>query len=60
VPRRADAVSDNGFAIYAYFLGEQPLPPEVQAARSWRFLIDHPKEYFDTAGLFQPHRVHQQ
>jgi multiple sugar transport system substrate-binding protein len=57
VPRWADAASDNGFAIYAYFLQVNSYsPPEVQAA-AWklaRFLTDHPKDYFDIAGLFQP------
>ncbi|MBZ0286593.1 MAG: extracellular solute-binding protein, partial [Anaerolineae bacterium] len=57
VPRWADATSDNGFAIYAYFLMVNSYSaPEVQSA-AWklaRFLTDHPKEYFDVAGLLQP------
>jgi multiple sugar transport system substrate-binding protein len=57
VPRFADATSNNGFAIYAYFFQvNQYAEPEVQAA-AWklaRFMTDHPAEYFETAGLFQP------
>lgn len=57
VPRWADAVSDNGFAVYAYFLQVNSYSdPAVQAA-AWkfaRFMTDHPKEYFERAGLFQP------
>ena len=57
VPRWEDATSNNGFAIYAYFFQvNQYAEPDVQAA-AWklaRFMTDHPSEYFDRAGLFQP------
>lgn len=57
VPRWEDAENDNGFAIYAYYLQVVDYAePEVQEA-AWklaRFLTDHPAEYFNTAGLFQP------
>lgn len=57
VPRWADAVSDNGFAVYAYFYQvNQYADPAAQEAgwRLARFLTDHPTEYFNVAGLFQP------
>lgn len=57
VPRWEDAVNNNGFAVYAYFFQvNQYSDPAVQAA-AWklaRFLTDHPQQYFETAGLFQP------
>ncbi len=57
VPRWEDAVNNNGFAVYAYFFQvNQYSDPAVQQA-AWklaRFMTDHPQEYFDRAGLFQP------
>jgi multiple sugar transport system substrate-binding protein len=55
--RWADAVSDNGFANFAYYLMVNAgSPPEVQAA-GWKliaFLTADPGRYLNEAGLFQP------
>src|SRR5262249_31805196 len=56
-PRWADAVSDNGFDIYAYYMMVNArAAPEVQKA-AWklaRFYTDHAAELFAGAGLFVP------
>jgi len=56
-PRWADAVSDNGLDIYAYYMMVNARSsPEVQKA-AWklaRFYTDHAAELFAGAGLFVP------
>lgn len=56
IPTWKDAVSENGFANYAYFfMVNSAASPEVQAA-SWKlagYLTSDPKDYLETAGLFQ-------
>lgn len=57
VPRWAEGVNDNGFALYAYFLMVNAYSePEVQEA-GWkliRYLTDTPDRALAEAGLFQP------
>jgi multiple sugar transport system substrate-binding protein len=57
VPRWANAVNDNGLAMYAYFLMVNAYsPPEVQAA-GWKlisYLTSTPDRAMKEAGLFQP------
>ncbi len=56
-PVWAEAVNDNGLAVFAYYLlVNASAPPEVQEA-GWRFvswMIQQPGSYLDEAGLFQP------
>jgi ABC-type glycerol-3-phosphate transport system substrate-binding protein len=57
VPRWENAVNDNGFALYAYFLMVNAFSePEVQAA-GWKlisYLTSTPDRALTEAGLFQP------
>jgi multiple sugar transport system substrate-binding protein len=57
VPRWENAVNDNGFALYAYFLMVNAYSePEVQAA-GWKlisYLTSTPDRALTEAGLFQP------
>lgn len=57
VPRWAESVNNNGFALYAYFLMVNAYSePEVQAA-GWKlisYLTSTPEQALTEAGLFQP------
>lgn len=56
-PRFADAVSDNGFDIYAYYMMVNARSAPVVQKAAWklaRFYTDHAAELFDGAGLFVP------
>jgi multiple sugar transport system substrate-binding protein len=57
LPRWADAISDNGYDIYAYYMmvNARSAPAVQQAAwKLARFYTDHAAELFAGAGLFVP------
>jgi maltose-binding protein MalE len=56
-PRWADAVSDNGLDIYAYYMMVNARSAPAAQRAAWklaRFYTDHAAELFSGAGLFVP------
>lgn len=58
-PRWGDAVSDNGFDAYAFYMMVNARSPAATQKAAWklaRFYTDHAAELFSGAGLFVPRK----
>ena len=58
-PRFADAVSDNGFDAYAFYMMVNARSPAVTQKAAWklaRSYVDHATDLFTGAGLFVPRK----